>query len=57
MSEEAASLTVASPIPETVFDSVSNIAVIDRAAIERYNFASVSDALRTMPGISVTGPT
>ena len=54
MSEEASNLTVASPIPETVFDSVSNVAVIDRSAIERYNFASVSDALRTLPGISVT---
>lgn len=53
MSEEAANLTVASPIPESVFDSVSNVTVIDRAAIERYNFASVAEALQTVPGLSV----
>ncbi|HBE88127.1 MAG TPA: hypothetical protein DDW67_03180 [Elusimicrobia bacterium] len=53
MSEEAANLTVASPIPESVFDSVSNVTVIDRSAIERYNYASVSEALQTVPGVSV----
>lgn len=54
MSEEAANLTVASPTPESVFDSVSNVKVIGRAEIERYNFGSVAEALQTVPGISVT---
>ncbi len=54
MSEEAANLTIASPTPESVFDSVSNVRVIGRAEIERYNFGSVAEALQTVPGISVT---
>ncbi len=54
MGEEAGNVTVASPIPENVFDSVSNVTVIDRAAIEQYDFASVSEALRTVPGMDVT---
>ncbi|MDA8130415.1 MAG: TonB-dependent receptor [Elusimicrobia bacterium] len=54
MGEEARNLTVASPIPENVFDSVSNVTVIDRNAIEHYNFGSVSEALRTVPGMTVT---
>jgi outer membrane receptor protein involved in Fe transport len=54
MSEEAANLTVASPTPESVFDSVSNVKVVGRAEIERYNFGSVAEALQTVPGISVT---
>lgn len=53
MRDEAANLTVASPIPESVFNSVSNVTVIDRAAIERYNFASVPEALQTVPGLTV----
>lgn len=53
MSEEASNLTVASPIPESVFDSVSNVKVIGRADIERYNFGSVSEALQTVAGLSV----
>lgn len=53
MSEEAANLTVASPMPENVFDSVSNVTVIDRGAIRRYNFSSVSEALQTVPGLTV----
>ena len=53
MAEEAKNLTVASPEPETVFNSVSNVTVIDRAMIERYNFASVSDALAAVPGVMV----
>ncbi|PJA11687.1 MAG: hypothetical protein COX65_09865, partial [Elusimicrobia bacterium CG_4_10_14_0_2_um_filter_56_8] len=53
MAEEAENLTVASDIPETVFNSVSNVTVIDRAAIENYNFTSVSEALRTVPGVMV----
>lgn len=53
MSEEARVLTVASATPESVFDSVSNVTVIDRAMIERYNFASVSEALQTVPGLAV----
>jgi len=53
MSEEGRVLTVASATPESVFDSVSNVTVIDRAMIERYNFASVSEALQTVPGLAV----
>lgn len=53
MSEEARILTVASATPESVFDSVSNVTVIDRAMIERYNFASVAEALQTVPGLAV----
>ncbi len=53
MSEEAKNLTVASDKPETVFNSVSNITVIDRAMIEAYNFASVSEALEAVPGLTV----
>lgn len=53
MAEEARNLTVASAAPETVFNSVSNITVIDREMIERYNFPSVSDALQTLPGVMV----
>ena len=53
MAEEARSLTVASDTPETVFNSVSNVSVIDRSMIEAYNFASVSDALQAVPGVMV----
>ncbi|MBI4351966.1 MAG: TonB-dependent receptor [Elusimicrobia bacterium] len=53
MAEEASNLTVAADKPETVFDSVSNVTVIDRTMIERYNFASVADALETLPGMMV----
>lgn len=53
MANEAKVITVASVKPETVFNSVSNITVIDRATIERYDFASVSDALRIVPGVLV----
>ena len=53
MGEEAKNLTVASDTPETVFNSVSNVTVINRAMIEAYNFASVSDALQTVPGVMV----
>lgn len=53
MAEEAKSLTVASDTPETVFNSVSNVSVIDRSMIEAYNFASVSDALQAVPGMMV----
>lgn len=53
MAEEAKNLTVASDTPETVFNSVSNVTVIDRSMIEAYNFASVSDALQVVPGMMV----
>lgn len=53
MSEEAKNLTVAAGTSETVFNSVSNVTVIDRAMIEAYNFSSVSDALQTVPGVMV----
>lgn len=53
MAEEAKLLTVASAKPESVFDSVSNVAVIDRRMIERYQFATVAEALETLPGIMV----
>lgn len=53
MAEEARNLTVASEVPETVFNSVSNVTVIDRAMIEAYNFSSVSEALQAVPGMMV----
>jgi len=53
MAEEARNLTVAADKPETVFNSVSNVTVIDRAMIEAYNFASVSEALQVVPGMMV----
>lgn len=53
MTEEAKNLTVASDAPETVFNSVSNVTVISREMIERYNFASVSEALEMVPGVMV----
>lgn len=53
MGEEAKTLTVASPSPESVFSSVSNVVVIDRADIVRYNYSSVSEALQSVPGLSV----
>lgn len=53
MNEEAKNLTVASDAPETVFNSVSNVTLITREMIERYNFASVSEALGTVPGMMV----
>jgi outer membrane receptor protein involved in Fe transport len=54
MAEEAEAITVASARPETVFNSVSNVTVIDRDMIERYNFETVSDALQTVAGVMVT---
>lgn len=53
MAAEAENLTVASVTPETVFNSVSNVTVIDRAMIERNNFPSVSAALETLAGVTV----
>lgn len=53
MAEEAKLLTVASAKPESVFDSVSNVSVIDRRTIERYQFATVAEALETLPGVMV----
>lgn len=51
--EEAAAVTVASARPESVFNSVSNVTVIDREMIERYNYESVADALQTVAGVMV----
>lgn len=46
-------ISVASTRPETVFNSVSNVTVIDRRMIESYNYESVSDALQTVAGVLV----
>ncbi|MBI5246267.1 MAG: TonB-dependent receptor [Elusimicrobia bacterium] len=51
--EEAQAITVAAARPETVFNSVSNVTVIDREQIERYNYESVSDALQSVAGVTV----
>lgn len=51
--EEAAAVTVASSRPESVFNSVSNVTVIDREMIERYNYESVADALQNVAGVMV----
>lgn len=51
--EEAQAVTVASAQPETVFNSVSNVTVIDREMIERYNYESVADALHGVAGVMV----
>ncbi|MDD5301713.1 MAG: TonB-dependent receptor [Elusimicrobia bacterium] len=51
--EEAKTVTVASAKPESVFNSVSNVTVIDREMIERYNYESVGDALQTVAGVMV----
>jgi outer membrane receptor protein involved in Fe transport len=39
---------------ETVFNSVSTVSVIDRDMLEKYHFATVSEALSTVAGIMVT---
>ncbi|PIR16554.1 MAG: hypothetical protein COV48_09670, partial [Elusimicrobia bacterium CG11_big_fil_rev_8_21_14_0_20_64_6] len=36
--EESETVTIASPKPETVFNSVSNVTVLDREQLERYNY-------------------
>lgn len=51
--EEAQAITVASAKPESVFNSVSNVTVIDREMIERYNYESVADALQSVAGVMV----
>lgn len=51
--EEAQAIRIASLRPETVFNSVSNITVIDRQMIETYNYASVPDALQGVAGVTV----
>lgn len=51
--EESEPITIAAPRPETVFNSVSNVTVIDREQIERYNYESVSDALQTIAGVMI----
>ena len=52
--EEAKVVTVASANrPESVVNSVSNVTVIDRQAIEKNNFSSVAEALQTVPGVMV----
>lgn len=53
MAEEARVVTVASVKPENVFNSVSNVTIIDRATIERYGFQSVAEALQTVAGVMV----
>ncbi|MFI5345726.1 MAG: TonB-dependent receptor plug domain-containing protein [Elusimicrobiota bacterium] len=54
MEDEAKAVTVASARPENVFNSVSNVTVIDRDTIDRYNFENVSDALQTVAGVMIT---
>lgn len=51
--EEAQAIRIASARPETVFNSVSNVTVIDRKMIESYNYETVSDALQSVAGIMV----
>lgn len=51
--EEARVISVASARPETVFNSVSNVTVIDRRMIESYNYESVADALQSVAGVMV----
>lgn len=51
--EEAQAIRIASARPETVFNSVSNVTVIDRKMIESYNYESVADALQTVAGVMV----
>lgn len=46
-------LTVAATRPESVLNSVSNVTVISREAIERYGFDSIAEALQTVAGVSV----
>ncbi len=53
MSEAADAITVASNKPETVFNSVSNVTVIDRDTIERYGYSSVSEAMENAPGVMI----
>lgn len=49
--EEAQAIRIASARPETVFNSVSNVTVIDRRMIETYNYESVADALQAVAGV------
>lgn len=51
--EEAQSVRVAALMPETVFNSVSNVTVIDRNMIEAYHYRSVADALQSVAGVMV----
>lgn len=51
--EEAQAVRVASVRPETVFNSVSNVTVIDRSMIENFNYESVADALQSVAGVMV----
>jgi len=45
--------SVTSSKVETVFNSFSTVTVIDRDMISKYNFASVTEALRIVPGFDV----
>jgi outer membrane receptor protein involved in Fe transport len=38
---------------ETVFNSVSTVSVLDRETLERYHFATVSEAVETVAGMAV----
>lgn len=46
-------INVSSTIPKSIFESPSTITIIDRNLIEQYNFMSVSEAIRTVAGVSV----
>ena len=39
--------------PETVLSSPSTVSVINRATIDRYNFSSISEALRSLAGVDI----
>ncbi len=47
-------VTVASTKAENVFSSASTVSVIDREFIEKYNFQSVGEAIKTAAGIDIT---
>ncbi|SDW22630.1 TonB-dependent vitamin B12 receptor [Thiocapsa roseopersicina] len=48
-------VVTATRTPETEDQTLASVSVIDRAEIERRQFRSVPDALRGLPGVSVSG--
>ncbi|MBI4376551.1 MAG: TonB-dependent receptor [Elusimicrobia bacterium] len=46
-------ISVASTKPESIFNSVSNVTVITRQTIERFNYGSVSEAIESVAGVMV----
>jgi len=47
-------VTVASTKSKNVFQSISTVSVIDQETIEKYNFLSVAEAVRTVAGFDVS---